>query len=72
MDFSEVRWQKVGVVSAIGVLAMLGATTAYAKYQMRQGVCVKFHPDGSEEMLYEKDCGEAFPSVTSTPPGEDI
>jgi hypothetical protein len=59
---TQVRWKKVGVASVIGVLAVLAATTAYGKYQMRQGVCVKFHPDGSEKLLYGSDCGKPFES----------
>lgn len=70
MDFSQVRWKKVGLASVIGVITVLGATSAYGKYQMRQGVCVKFYPDGSEKMLYGKDCGE--PNLTPATQGEDI
>lgn len=71
MNFSEVRWKKVGKACVIGVLAILGATSAYGKWQMRQGVCVKFHPDGSEEMFYGKDCGEPFQAPSATH-SEDI
>lgn len=70
MNFSQVRWQRVGLASVLGVITVLGATTAYGKYQMHHGVCVKYYPDGSEEILYGEDCGEF--NLTPTTQGEDI
>lgn len=72
MKFSEVRWKQVGLASVIGVIAVLGATTAYGRWQMRHGACVKFYPDGSEKMFYGSDCGKPFESVTPATQGEDI
>ncbi len=69
MKLSEVRWRRVGIVIGIGLIAILGASTAYANWQWRQGVCVEYYPDGSEKMLYGKDCN--LPSETPTA-GETI
>ncbi len=67
---TQVRWKQVGIVSVIGVIVVLGATTAYADWRWRQGICVNFNPDGSEEILYGEDCGENI--LTPTTQGEDI
>lgn len=67
---SQLRWQRIGLVSVIGVLAVLGATTAYANWKWRQGICLNFNPDGSEEILYGEDCSEF--DLTPTTQGETI
>lgn len=67
---TQVRWKRIGLTSGIGVLAVLATTTAYADWKWRQGICVNFNPDGSEEILYGEDCGE--PELTPTTQGEDI
>ena len=72
MDFSQVRWKKVSFAIAIGVIDVFWATTAYANWKWEQGVCVNFNPDGSEEMIYGKDCGETFESLPITTQGENI
>lgn len=67
---SKVRWKQVGLASVIGVIAVLAATTAYADWKWRQGVCINLHPDGTEEMLYGQDCDEA--DLIPTTQGEEI
>jgi hypothetical protein len=56
MKVTEVRWMRVSAAIGVGVLAVLGASTAYANWKWQQGVCVRYYPDGSEKMLYGKDC----------------
>ncbi len=72
MDFSQVRWKRVGLAIGIGILGVMAGTKAYADYQWRQVVCVKFSPEGSEELIYGKDCGEPSQSITSTTDGDEI
>ncbi len=53
MFFSRVRWKRVGIAIGIGTIAVCGA---YANWQWRQGVCIRYHADGTEKMLYGEDC----------------
>lgn len=47
---------RVSAAIGVGVLAVFGASTAYANWKWQQGVCVRYYPDGSEKVLYGKDC----------------
>lgn len=56
LNFSEVRWGKVAFATGVGVILALGATNAYSSWLWSQGGCVKYSPDGSEQILFGKDC----------------
>jgi hypothetical protein len=56
-NFSKVRWKKVLGIVAVGIVLELGATTLYSNWQWSQGTCMKYSPDGSEQLLFGKDCG---------------
>ena len=56
LNFSEVRWKKVSFAIGVGVVLVLGACNAYSRWQWSQGACVRYSPDGSEQLLFGKDC----------------
>ncbi len=55
-QLSGVRWRRVSIVIAVGVVLVLAATTAYDAWRRRDGWCVQYYPDGSEKVLYGDEC----------------
>ena len=56
---TRVRWVRVGVGIASGVLFIMIITTLYAMTfgsELPDIWCVRFYPDGSEKVLYGDDC----------------
>ncbi len=51
-----VRWKRLSIATAIGIVLVLAATTAVEQWKRRDGWCVRFYPDGSEKTLYGSDC----------------
>ncbi len=39
-----------------GVLIVLALSTVYDAWKKRDGWCIQFHPNGSEQRLYGHDC----------------
>ena len=56
---TRVRWVRVGVGIASGILFIMIITTLYAMTfgsELPDIWCVRFYPDGSEKVLYGDDC----------------
>ena len=60
MDFNEqlsaVRWKRVGVAITAGVAVFLVASYGYDAWRRRNGWCVRFYPDGRQQIFYGTDC----------------
>jgi predicted lysophospholipase L1 biosynthesis ABC-type transport system permease subunit len=54
-QLSAVRWKRVSLAIATGMVVIFGATTAYQRWRMRDW-CVRHYPNGSEKVLYGSDC----------------
>ncbi|MBD2453236.1 hypothetical protein H6G80_03995 [Nostoc sp. FACHB-87] len=50
------RWKRVILVAVIGVLAVLALNTVYVLWRKREEWCIRFHPDGKQQVLYGNDC----------------
>jgi hypothetical protein len=60
MRFNEqlgaVRWKRIGLTAVAGVAIVLAISTAYDSWRRRDGWCVRYLPDGSEQTFYGTDC----------------
>ncbi|MEA5604999.1 hypothetical protein [Nostoc sp. UHCC 0252] len=52
----QIRWKKVATVVGIGALILMIGTTAYDRWRVSLGWCVRFKPDGSQKVMYGDDC----------------
>jgi hypothetical protein len=55
-QFTAVRWKRLSIAAAIGIVLVLAATTALNQWRKRDGWCARFNPDGSQKILYGTDC----------------
>ncbi len=55
-QLTAVRWKRLSIAAAIGIVLVLAATTALDQWRKRDGWCVRFNPDGSQKTLYGTDC----------------
>ncbi len=55
-QLTAVRWKRLSIAAAIGIVLVLGATTALDQWRKRDGWCVRFNPDGSQKTFYGTDC----------------
>ena len=53
---SAVRWRRVSLAIATGLILILAAATVYDAWRKRNGWCVLFYPDGSQKIFYGDDC----------------
>jgi hypothetical protein len=56
VQLSAVRWKRVGLAIGFGLAVMLSGASGYAKWKTRNGWCVRYHPNGAEQILYGADC----------------
>lgn len=54
----QIRWKKVAIVMGVATLISMIGTTAYDRWRVSQGWCVKFNPDESQKIVYGNDCGK--------------
>lgn len=55
-QLSAVRWKRISITIAAGMVVIFTATAAYQHWRMRDGWCVRYYPNGSEKVLYGADC----------------
>jgi hypothetical protein len=53
---NKVRWKRVGLLIGFGLAMMLSAASGYAKRKTSSEWCVRYHPNGAEEILNGADC----------------
>ena len=55
-QLSAVRWKRISLTAIAGIGIFLVVSTAYDSWRRRDGWCVRYFPDGSNETLYGADC----------------
>ena len=55
-QLSTIRWKRVIGNSLTGVILILALLIVQDIWKKRDGWCIQFHPDGSEQKLYGRDC----------------
>jgi len=55
-QLSTVKWKQVIGTALTSLLIILVLSTAYDAWKKRNGWCIQFHPNGSEQRLYGHDC----------------
>jgi hypothetical protein len=55
-QLTTVRWKRLSISAAVGIILVLAATTALEQWKRRDGWCIRIYPDGSQQILYGADC----------------
>ncbi|MEH2393867.1 MAG: hypothetical protein V7K21_20110 [Nostoc sp.] len=50
------RWKRILLATGLGTLVIFIVVTAYREWQVTQGWCVRFAPDGRQTAVYGDDC----------------